>query len=356
MSPSDESIRDLLIALGRRPAFIVTGSGAEAGLAPGYSQLRSGIEQQSYDAGIIVPGLRPGMELDRLYGSSGSFWTGSRFVTHLGPDTLRGLLWHGLSIPVVPVIGNQYRLFDLTAAPSLVFNLNLTFIAERTCKDHTVISPHGTVSSLHPLLPALKRILDGSLKYGFNAHGLRSFGAGLTLSVPESPSITASRPEYALARDVYPKTGAMIIIGYSFGRLGSSIDDNETLAYLVDLLKRDPKPVIIVDIQPEHTAGLLDRENVHVPISLVTASWRPLALAMRRLAISRNSYRLEWLADEPAIVRDTYLRARDIEEELQEATHGLDRRWLTLRLDRADDFRTPITLAEYLYLVTETEE
>ena len=60
---------------------------------------------------------------------------------------------------------------------------------------------------------------------------------------------------------------------------------------------------------------------------------------------------LRSLADLPELVLMRYLDAYGIADELLRATDPFERAWLTVRLDRADDFRQQFTFEEYEFVM-----
>lgn len=329
------------------------GYGASAGVAHGYNQLRSDIEQRAWDAGIINPSYHPGPELIRLYGGYNSRSTRYPYVAHLGRGQLRSMMWEGLLVSRPPRIGNPYRVFNLINSDSCLFNFNVDGVAEQTCFRHRVLSPHGSLLRLQPIMGLIAAVTKANLEFGLNSRVLEGIDVGLTLSTPESSDITSKRSEYHQAIKLFPKYRSVIIIGFSFGKVENSIDDSETLSFLTEMLRRYPKDVFVVDIAPEHTAGLIDRQCPNVRVIPVQSRWRPFALALRRLALTSPVNGLSALPFASRVISEMYRYTCDIDDELGSTTSVSDRVWKTLKLDRCGDFRDPLTSDEIQYLISE---
>jgi hypothetical protein len=77
----------------------------------------------------------------------------------------------------------------------------------------------------------------------------------------ERPDQILLEPEHVQLKGVFPASldrwGAVVVIGYTFGRTPRGHDDTLSLLALTRLLERSPRPVIVVDPYPEPLAELL---------------------------------------------------------------------------------------------------
>ena len=163
------------------------------------------------------------------------------------PGFVQMAIWHELanSHPEVDCPDN-YGVFEIFPT-SFLINYNLDMLAQRWCsKRHRVINAHGNVNLA----------LRGDL-----GRELMRIAQDYDLEPMERPDQILLEPEHVQLKGVFPanldRWGAVVVIGYTFGRTPRGHDDALSLLALTQLLKRSPRPVIIVDPNPEPLAELL---------------------------------------------------------------------------------------------------
>ncbi len=350
MDLTPELIDKLVPVMLDRPALFVVGAGASFGLSPSYGFLRGVAEQLTYDAGGFCPEYQPGIEVVRLNGSHDKYNRASPYVRHIGAGTLRGIMYSELQVSQLPGVCNPYQVFNKVHPDGCILSFNVDGIAERSVQTIPVLAPHGSLLSIHGSAEGLRQLTRDSLRYGVDLSGMKGGFAGLTLSVPESLTITSFQPEYAELEPRFDQCESVIIVGYSFGRVGNDIDDRETLRYLASLLNRRQKPVYVVDIAPEHTAGMIDQWCPGVRVVPVKASWRPLTMAILRLVGESCGRKFLPNAGIGPTVYEYYSRACGIEEVIGPTHRWQDYPIETLALARCGDMESLLSRREFEFL------
>ena len=350
MELTPKLIDELVPLMLDRPALFVVGAGASFGLSPSYGFLRGVAEQLTFDAGGFCPGYQPGIEVVRLYGSHEYYSSASPYVRHIGAGTLRGIMYAELQVSQLPGVCNPYQVFNRAHPGGCILSFNVDGIAERSVQTIPVFAPHGSLLRIHGSVEGLRQLTRDSLRYGVDLSGMKEGFGGLTLSVPEPLNITSLQPEYAELEPHFDQCESVIIVGYSFGRVGDDIDDRETLRYLASLLNRRQKPVYVVDIAPEHTTGMIDQWCPGVRVVPVKASWRPLTMAVLRLFHEFGGFPLGQNGGIGRAVYEYYSRACSAEDVIGPTHRWQDYPIETLALARCGDMESPLSRREFAFL------
>jgi hypothetical protein len=80
-----------------------------------------------------------------------------------------------------------------------------------------------------------------------------------------------------------PCVGAVVVIGYSFGRYRGRIDDAESATFFIELLRRYPKRVTTVDPFPEPVAAMIE-DGTRQEIMQCPIFWDKLAASLCAVA------------------------------------------------------------------------
>ncbi len=197
------------------------------------------------------------------------------FLPTIRPQVLDMLVRMELVPPLERIVPSQYAALN-AAASGTIFSFNLDGLAEAYCgRRHLVLEPHGRV----------ERELFESETFAEIWMDL----ASLDLGVPDWTEKILLRPEpdRLLESEVYQDAIGriaaakfLVFVGYSFSRYGSGRDDEASLYFLTDQLRRRPKPVFVVDPFPDEVSAMLcdaTRRNV---VTAVTAKWDVLSAAI----------------------------------------------------------------------------
>jgi hypothetical protein len=278
----------LLKAFSSRYGFYVLGAGASAGVMPTTRQLGIGVVQPFIEFGLYpaISAMPDDVFLRVLNNIEKSI------------DPFHAILLKHIPIPAVHAITlqqlaptesdkpiYQYLTFNLCCKPSVLFNLNVDGLAKRYCIGHIVLDPHGTVPSI-VRTDVWGIVIEGTLGYDLQVPPIPG---NVHLPKRESNDITA-RAAYQRASIYFPLARCLVLIGYSFGKFGNSIDDSETFAFLCELLRRYPKPVIVIGLDPEEIAAAI-QEAAHLrPVYSISAFWNHLSQAMVEVAYRNKCY------------------------------------------------------------------
>jgi hypothetical protein len=195
------------------------------------------------------------------------------FMERMQPGFVQMAIWHELanSHPEVDCPDN-YGAFELFP-PSLLLNYNLDMLAQRWCTNrHQIINAHGNVNL------ALR---------GDVGRELARISQEYSLEPIYRPDQVLLEAENFPPRGVFPGNldhwGAVVVIGYTFGRTSSGHDDALSLLALTRLLKRSPRPVIVVDPYPEPLAELLADHAKSNRVYQAALRWDLAATAMLQM-------------------------------------------------------------------------
>ena len=182
-----------------------------------------------------------------------------------------------LFIPFGGIHHSQYSIFSVVGSPATIFNFNLDGLAARYCaRRHIVLEPHGTIDRFYFEDPDRYRYaLESVTAYDVTLPTYRS----KVLPSPELSGTVETAP-YRRARSLFSQAPGVVIVGYSFANMNGVPDDAESWEYFVDLLKRHPKPVFVLDPFPHRIAELLcQAAHAHRAIGL-EVRWEEFATVL----------------------------------------------------------------------------
>jgi hypothetical protein len=281
---SENLLRSLLWYMSGPRPFFVLGAGASYGLAPTTAEMRSLVKEDYLDIGIYPFGPPEMSDLfRRTIGSQSLNLEDFQEVIlqSIPPATLEILVQRSLAVPHLSATPNHYAVFNLVSPGALIFNFNLDGLATRYLGHrHLVLTPHGTIDSEIVHDPEL---IEATATVGLILSPIRP-----KLLPGREPSSITREPAYGQALAFFPTTGAVVFIGYSFGQFGRQFDDVESFSFLVDLLRRDLKPVCVVSPHPEEVTDLIEYELKRRIVLGVPARWESLSRVLCRTASERG--------------------------------------------------------------------
>lgn len=205
----------------------------------------------------------------------------------------------------------QYKIFDLFY-PSVIFNFNVDNLAVRIHWKHEVHYPHLKIEPQVAHAKCIQKALDWLIIPGNVAEYFHYWRP-----VPESSFITSTKPyrrSYRRLLDVFPNIHNVCFIGYSFGAWGGGIDDAESFELLTDLLRRHPRPILVVNPEPYDLIHLLEG-SVKQKVFGLSCKWNILAKF-----IATGSFYKSYLASDGSINRisDCFLRFDELITDMNE--------------------------------------
>jgi hypothetical protein len=216
------------------------------------------------------------------------------------------------SQPDLPPV--NYAVLNLVPAPAVIFDFNLDGGMDAYCgRRHLVLAPHGTFDRRILEVSCQQELIDAVLHYEIPLTAI----SRVVLPGPEHHKITNGWP-YQSAIEVFPRCPAMVIVGYSFGRWDGALDDLESFEFFVDLLKRSPKPVVVVSPEPEFLAGSLQDSVKSRKIYGCPIYWHKFAASVWRV-VARHMGAVPSLLSLRAPIAEQYRRLLDGEP--QNAVH-----------------------------------
>jgi hypothetical protein len=182
--------------------------------------------------------------------------------------------------------------------PSVLFNFNNDNLAEHVDPRHIVLRPHGTVvaSVVHSEW-AERALYHLAVPAGIIA----SFDYHRPLREPNDITV---RRAYQLLPYYFENRAMVVTVGYSFGaQPDGSLDDSESFDMLVDLLRWRPKPVLVIDPEPDALAARLEAP-LRRRVSVLRCKWNVLCEFVIS-GLFANAYR-ELQHRDPRAITDRY--------------------------------------------------
>lgn len=273
------------------PSFCVLGAGVSARIIPRTQLLYDHIITIWKDFGFYPVEPSPSDAVkERIIGDRNSkdpLWD------VLPPSGVHAIALQKLALKGPKTVPSEYSVFALASKPSIIFSMNIDGLAKRYCSGHIILEPHGQVPREIVSNPFWNDdVIDGCLEFGTPVPKIP--GKPL-LPQSELKDIT-NRSEYIQAIKLFPEAHYLVIIGYSFGKFRNSIDDSETFEYFRELLRRYPKPVIVIDPYPHPIAAMIQEAIRQKEVYQIPAYWNHLSHAIVEIALSHGCCKASGLA------------------------------------------------------------
>lgn len=157
--------------------------------------------------------------------------------------------------------------------PTRILNYNHDCLAERFCRPrHRVVTMHGSISSRFGSEEFAKLIAD---RREFDSPSIDI--PGLTFVEPERDDVLTRLPTSLRLFDL------IVLIGYSFARVGDKFQDAVSFQLLASLLGRDPKAVVVVDPGQSFTAEALEDATKNARVYWLPFGWDHYARTIMRV-------------------------------------------------------------------------
>lgn len=265
--------------MARPDVFYVLGAGASGGLVPVAGQIGSELSSLYLGIGSYpAEPSGPSMLRSRIFCFDGKIDDIFEYaLLQNAPEaSLLALMQKLLLYNRKDSVPSQYRLLRYVGRPSTILNFNLDGLATEYLRDvHRVIEAHGHVDFEWILNP----MFDDLVEWGMDPPPLTP----KHLWGPEPTWIT-SKTAYIDAWPRLRSASAVVVIGYSFGCSGRSLDDSESFEWISAGLDRSLCPIFIVDPNPEPVAGALSSRISDARITMVRAKWGDLANCLMALS------------------------------------------------------------------------
>lgn len=278
------TFRSLLSVMAQPRAFYVLGAGASFGLLPTTPQMRAGIKAQYLATGIYTA-LRSASNplFDRIVesGSPKTFDADEYVYQNISAGVLTLLVQQQLWSSAFEIVPPHYAVFDVVGSPATIFSFNLDGLAVRFCGSrHIVVEPHGRID--HWWFED-----DDRYQSVLNQVTSNDFIPPLLtrkhLPSCEPPAIVETM-QYRGARRLISAAPAIVVVGYSFGTFNGVRDDSESWEFFVDMLKRCPVHILILDPDAERLAELLRQAVRSNRVAGMTVRWEQLATVLLKMA------------------------------------------------------------------------
>jgi len=278
--------------------FYVLGAGASFGLVPTTAQLRTRVKSRYWALGSfpashglrtemfqrVIGSIRDAVDVDHGEDPYSPSNLAEAFLSTIQPEVLDTIVRLELAVPIARVAPPQYDVFNASQRGT-IFSFNLDGLARAYCsRRHVVLEPHGRI----------ERELLRSPWFLENWEDLASVDLGVPNLVPKvllrpEPHRLIESEVYRAAMQLFEDAPRVVFVGYSFSRFQSGRDDDASLYFFGELLRRHPKPVLIVDPAPDEVADLLShaaRRDLAIPLA---AKWDLLSAAIL-IAVLESGY------------------------------------------------------------------
>lgn len=167
----------------------------------------------------------------------------------------------------------SYQIFNL-AFSSVFLSMNYDGYARHYLeKRHIILQPHGVT---HPEIA--QYIRENRREYSPFSISI----ADKFIHPPKSELSTfLIKKEYKYLKSNFNKFENIVIIGYSFGKNDSSIDDEVTFNFILEQADRHQQPIYVIDPQPNFLYTILSR-NIHTPILPIDVFWNHFSNACEK--------------------------------------------------------------------------
>jgi len=301
-----EDLKNLFMVMTTPWCVYILGAGASFGLAPLTSQMSADYKKE-HPRVWFVNG-RESIEHDEMF---------KRIIGHINNDNkdiflknmskveLPLLFQRRLVISPKKCICPQYQIFNIIALPRILFNFNLDGLASYYCGNLPWgLNAHGTID---------RKSVENTEKYKNNLIKAAEFNIGprdnLNKVLPgQEPKYITNKACYKKVQEIFPNIRYVVIIGYSFARFEGKYDDIESLLFFIDLLKRYPKPVFIVDPYPTEITELFQNETKSYSVFPIPAFWDKLSSAIFKIGIRNNCLDLNRLGKKLNEIIDLYYK------------------------------------------------
>ncbi len=257
----------ILNALHTFPNLYILGAGVSAGIAKTTAQSIQGTKD-IWISGKSFPGnFQNNFRYKRFYGDLG-YSTDINDGLLLSLPLPYGLNWlflNELYPNFIPSHIIQYDIFNFFPGKSCFVSFNLDPLSRLCIKNHILFEPHGSLSN--------------SFKF-FAPSDIREF-AEYNIPINNELIIIEHENERILRKPVYEYLikqwkyfKYIFIIGYSFSKHDSGIDDEYSLLYFSELLKYYKTPIIILDLNPCNILKLLLAYNVKNNTLCCKVNWK----------------------------------------------------------------------------------
>jgi len=301
--------------------FYILGAGTSYDLIPNYSEIRKEIFSWQKEIGHYSASPFHQDEVTyRIIGSPRKDDDSHSIITYksIPPSAVHLITSINLSSLKRTDIF-EYPIFSLFFKPSVIFNMNVDGLAEKYCgKEHIVLNLHGNAPS-EKYINLIKEYISACFKYDLPLDVVHNLFNDLTfdiyfdqiikyytstsidyiirygINVPLPPRLILPMPEpvnitneyaYKKAEFYFPYINHLILIGYSFGRqLNDSIDDKATFSFFTEgLLYKHPKPIYILDKNPEPIAEMIQKITHLNSVYPIPVYWNHLSRAIIEMA------------------------------------------------------------------------
>ncbi|MBU4263399.1 MAG: hypothetical protein KKC76_16195 [Proteobacteria bacterium] len=305
-------------------SLYLLGAGASAPEISRGAQLSKEVRRLFWENGVFPASAQPTSSLkSAILKESTGFQQDDCFITQRELDDLTPPEFMEVAVAqlltrkerICPV---QYQIFDLFY-PSFIFNFNVDNLADCIHWKHEAHYPH---LKIEPLIAHAEFMQKALTWLAIPACVAEYFP--YWRPVPESPFITSTEPyqaRYRRLKDVFSTIRNVCLIGYSFGAWGGGIDDAESFEMLTDLLRWQPKPVLVVNPEPYNLIYLLEG-SIKQKVFGLPCKWNILSKF-----IATGLFHKTYLASAGSIKRFTYsfLRFDEFMSEYNERMLEYDR-------------------------------
>jgi hypothetical protein len=260
-------------------SFYILGAGASAGIIPLTNQQGGKIVERHLEHGAFsISAIEIDTIAKRLLGNArySEDCLRQELINRIPTGAIKAISYqlmtamNGISPPA------QYDVFNTAEYRSVIFNFNVDGLANRFCKRHLVLNAHGVLDPEITHSDAWNELIELCLTYHLEAPLIPN-----VLLPQKEPFGTTTSGSYKIASKAYPFTTNIVIVGYSFGRNNTELDDWESYLYFTSLFKTQEKPIVVISpYGADQLVHMLCEDLLRKNIFAISAYWNYLASAI----------------------------------------------------------------------------
>ena len=260
-------------------SFYILGAGASAGIIPLTNEQGKKIVNRHLELGVFSVSE---VEIDpiakKLLGNA--YYSNDQLRQELIQRIPNGAV-KAISYQLMAAKNNmsppaQYYAFNIAKYKSVIFNFNVDGLANKFCNRHVVLNPHGILNSEIMHSDEWDKLIKFFLIYHLDPPIIHD-----VLLPEKEPLGITNNNAYNIASKCYPYTEYVVIIGYSFGKNKSNLDDWESYLYFIELFKNNQKPIVVISpYGADELIYMLSEDLLRKNIYAISAYWNYLASAM----------------------------------------------------------------------------
>jgi len=232
----------------------------------------------AYDAEVPPHGpLFSNLGLDRLFEPHE---LAHGLIRRIYDSSIRSLLYVSFSKAQHSSLPSAYRIFLRLPSPLDIYNMNVDGLASRIAyRGISVANLHGTVAAdINWVSRENAELAKELIELGIDLPG------DSRIWYPErEPTWITKMASYQRAKQRLKRARCLFVLGYSFGRHDSTLDDAETFGFFCEMVRTYGTPIVVLNLDPTPLVDLLNAAIGTGSIVGIALDWNRFARALLSL-------------------------------------------------------------------------